>query len=205
MISFYDLKEITCEEILAQSVPDTSKAEQAVKEIIAAVREKGDEALYFYNEKFDGKTSSLKVTQEEIDRAVKNTDPYFLETLRQARDNISEYHSAQIRKGYEIKRGACVLGQKITPLAKVGLYVPGGTANKKRRLRSGTDNNPSRQGRTVRSRRYRPLSVHGTYERNSRPSCRGQGNSNGHPSRQERKRSRRYLGRSVDKRSYLGL
>lgn len=128
MISFYDLKEITCEEILAQSVPDTSKAEQTVREIIAAVREKGDEALYFYNEKFDGKTSSLKVTQEEIDRAVKNTDPYFLETLRQARDNISEYHSAQIRQGYEIKRGACVLGQKITPLAKVGLYVPGGTA-----------------------------------------------------------------------------
>lgn len=106
------------------------EVDAAVAEILAAVRRDGDEALYRYEERFDGvRLSALRVTREEIDAAVARTDPEFLAVLREAAANITAYHQRQKRQGYVIdERPGVVLGQKITPLDRVGVYVPGGTA-----------------------------------------------------------------------------
>lgn len=128
MIKRYDLKEISKKEIVRVCAPDTS-AESAVQRIIADVKRDGDKAVRKYTELFDGKVNELKVTEEEILAAVKRCDGYFLETLEEAKSNIEKYHSRQIRTGYEIKEGNKILGQLVTPLNRVGLYVPGGTAS----------------------------------------------------------------------------
>ncbi|MBE7087550.1 MAG: histidinol dehydrogenase, partial [Clostridiales bacterium] len=100
-----------------------------VKNIIDDVRANGDKALYYYAEKFDNaKLSSLRVTSEEIDEAVSGVDPEFLDIIKKAATNIKEFHSKQLRKGFEIDKGDVITGQKIIPLESVGLYVPGGTA-----------------------------------------------------------------------------
>ncbi len=101
-----------------------------VKEIIENVVANGDKALYEYAEKFDKvKLDSLVVTKQEIEDAVKNTDEEFLRILKRAKQNIWEFHQKQLREGFEIKKeNGIILGQKIIPIEKVGLYVPGGTA-----------------------------------------------------------------------------
>lgn len=101
-----------------------------VKEIIDTVKKDGDNALYAYAEKFDKvKLSSLLVSKEEIDSAVKSVEPEFLNILKSAAENIKEFHSKQKRDGFEIRRAdGVVLGQKIIPVERAGLYVPGGTA-----------------------------------------------------------------------------
>ncbi len=104
--------------------------EKIVEEIINNVKNNGDKALFEYCEKFDKcKLDSLLVTEKEIDEAFAQTDDYFIETLKQAKENISEFHSKQVRKDFVLtKEGGIVLGQKITPVDRAGLYVPGGTA-----------------------------------------------------------------------------
>ena len=101
-----------------------------VKDIIDTVKKDGDKALYAYAEKFDKvKLSSLIVTKEEIESAVKEVEPEFIEILKKSAKNISEYHLKQKREGFEIKReNGVILGQRITPVDRAGLYVPGGTA-----------------------------------------------------------------------------
>lgn len=101
-----------------------------VSEIIDNVKTNGDKALYAYAEKFDKvKLNGLMVSSEEIDRAVESVEPEFLRILKTAAENIREYHSMQKREGFEIKRAdGVVIGQKIVPIDKAGLYVPGGTA-----------------------------------------------------------------------------
>lgn len=128
MIKRYDLKNLKREEVVRACEPDKSVAETAEK-IIADIRKRGDEALLEYTRKFDGAVKNLKVTDEEIEAAVKRCDKYFLETLKIARDNIKKYHEKQVRNGYEIREDGKILGQKVTPLKRVGLYVPGGTAS----------------------------------------------------------------------------
>ena len=111
----------------------TTKAastEKTVSEIIADVRKRGDTALYEYSEKFDNaKLTSLEVSDEEFDEAQRSVDEEFLKILRDAAENIKRFHGEQVRNGFTIKgeRGE-ILGQRIIPIEKVGLYVPGGTA-----------------------------------------------------------------------------
>ena len=86
--------------------------------------------IYFHNLKFDGAAiENLQVTQAEIDEAFAGMDPYFLETLRQAAENIEQFHRQQVHKNFVMNdRPGIVLGQKYTPIEKAGVYVPGGTA-----------------------------------------------------------------------------
>lgn len=102
----------------------------AVSEIIAAVRRDGDAALFAYAEKFDGvKLDALEVPRAEIDAAPSRVDAAFYAVLEKAAANIRAYHSRQKREGYEIqKENGVILGQRVLPLDRVGIYVPGGTA-----------------------------------------------------------------------------
>lgn len=104
--------------------------EKIVEDIINNVKTNGDKALFEYCKKFDKcDIDSLLVSEEEIEEAFNQTDDYFIETLKQAKENIAEFHSKQIRNDFVFtKEDGIVLGQKITPVEKAGLYVPGGTA-----------------------------------------------------------------------------
>ena len=104
--------------------------EDIVKDILADVSKNGDKALIYYAEKFDKcKLENLLVTEEEFEEAFSLVDDEFVEILKKASENIREFHTKQLRKGFEIKKqNGVIIGQKITPIERVGLYVPGGTA-----------------------------------------------------------------------------
>ncbi len=131
MIRILRLNEISREDILCRSIGSYPEFEKSVSEILATVEKEGDAALYTYAARFDKvELTSLLVTQEEIDEAFSKVDPAYIEILRKATANISEYHAKQKRNGFEMRReGGVILGQKITPIEKAGLYVPGGTAS----------------------------------------------------------------------------
>lgn len=129
MIRIFQYGEVSNEEIFARSEPKMD-VEGIVSDIIANVRENGDTALKEYSLKFDRATlENLQVTTEEIDEAMARLNPDLLEILRQAAENIRKFHECQKRSSFIIndERGI-VTGQKIVPIEKVGLYVPGGTA-----------------------------------------------------------------------------
>lgn len=129
MIKILEYEKLSKEEIFARggSAADVSAV---VSEIIANVRANGDRALYDYAEKFDkAKLKSLEVGEEEIEEAFRAVPEEFIEILKEAAENIREFHGRQVRNGFEIKRAdGVIIGQKITPIERVGLYVPGGTA-----------------------------------------------------------------------------
>ena len=129
MIKIYKYGEVSREEIFARENPAESVS-GVVSEIISDVRSRGDKALLEYALKFDkAALSSVEVTEEEIDEAFSSVDSELIEVIRLAADNIRDFHSRQKREGFTLeKEGGIVLGQKITPIEKVGLYVPGGTA-----------------------------------------------------------------------------
>lgn len=129
MIKIYKWGEVSPEEIFARVNP-TASVEGIVAEIIAEVIKNKDEALKTYAAKFDGvQLDRLEVTQEEIDKAYQEADANFISILEEAAANIREFHSRQVREGFTIERkDGTVIGQKITPIERVGLYVPGGTA-----------------------------------------------------------------------------
>ena len=129
MIKIYKYGEVSRDEIFARENPAESVS-GVVSGIIATVRERGDAALYEYAEKFDKATlTSLEVTPEEIDEAFSSVDGELVEVIRLAAENIRAFHSRQLREGFTMeKENGVVLGQKITPIERVGLYVPGGTA-----------------------------------------------------------------------------
>lgn len=104
--------------------------EKIVSDIIENVKLNKDKALFDYALKFDkASLTSLEVTKQEIQDAVKNADPKFLQVLNKCAQNIRSFHSQQVREGFEIKNAqGAIVGQRITPIEKVGLYVPGGTA-----------------------------------------------------------------------------
>ena len=116
-------------EIFARVSPAVN-VEAIVADIIANVRAKGDEAVLNYNLKFDkAELTTLLVSQEEIEEAFAAVDPEFLAILEQAAENIRNFHSKQVRNSFVIAdQPGIVLGQKVTPIEKVGVYVPGGTA-----------------------------------------------------------------------------
>ncbi len=101
-----------------------------VTDIIENVKKNGDQAIFAYNEKFDGcKLDALEVTQQEIQEALEAVNPEFLDILRAASANIRAFHEKQVRGSFVMtENNGVVMGQKITPIEKVGLYVPGGTA-----------------------------------------------------------------------------
>ena len=109
----------------------TQAVEDAVAAILEDVKRDGDAAVLRYAEKFDGVTlDGLRVPQEEIDAAYSAADPEFIQTLTLAAANIEAFHKRQVRQNFVINDApGVVLGQKITPIARVGLYVPGGTAS----------------------------------------------------------------------------
>ncbi len=129
MIKIYKWGEVSPEEIFARVNP-TTNVDGIVADIIADVRKNKDEALYRYAEKFDGvKLTALEVSQAEIDEAYEKADPNFIAVLEEAAENIRAFHSRQVKQGFSIQRAdGVVTGQKVTPIEKVGLYAPGGTA-----------------------------------------------------------------------------
>ena len=129
MIKILKFGEVSKDDIFARTEPAVN-VEAIVSEIIENVKQNGDKALYEYNEKFDkAKLDSLLVSEEEIKEAVALVEPKFLEILKTAAQNIREYHKNQVRNGFEIKKAdGVIIGQKIIPVDRAGLYVPGGTA-----------------------------------------------------------------------------
>ena len=129
MIKIYDSKKMSDSDIFAREVT-AAGVEDIVAAIIADVRENGDKALLAYTEKFDkAKLTSLEVTKEEIEAAYASVEPSFRRILKKSAANIKAYHKHQIRKGFRMKKAdGIILGQKVTPLERAGIYVPGGTA-----------------------------------------------------------------------------
>ena len=129
MIKIVDYTSLKDQSVIASPKP-MADVSDAVKEIISTVREKGDAALFEYAARFDKvELTSLAVSKEEIESALAEVNADFLRILKTSAANIREFHSKQLRDGFEIKRGeGVVLGQRVTPIERVGLYVPGGTA-----------------------------------------------------------------------------
>jgi len=129
MIKIYDSKKMSDSDIFAREVT-AAGVEDIVAAIIADVRKNGDRALLAYTEKFDkAKLTSLEVTKEVIVAAYASVEPAFRRILKKSAANIKAYHKHQIRKGFRMKKAdGIILGQKVTPLERAGIYVPGGTA-----------------------------------------------------------------------------
>ena len=130
MIKIMKLAETGADDILTRDINLETGVEAIVNDIIENVRQNGDAALLDYCERFDGaRPAQLEVTREEIDRALESEDPAFLATLRKAKENIHAFHSRQVRNNFVItQENGAILGQKVTPIERVGIYVPGGTA-----------------------------------------------------------------------------
>ena len=129
MIKIYDLNEVPEEEIFARQ-EEAVDVSAPVADILRAVKERGDAALLEYEKQFDRvELSALEVTPQELEEGAAQVDPEFTQILREAAENIRAFHAKQKREGFLMtEREGVVLGQKITPLARVGIYVPGGTA-----------------------------------------------------------------------------
>ncbi len=129
MIPILKVGQVPNSEIFARVTPAVDVA-AIVADIIADVKANGDTAVKAYCAKFDkAELTSLEVTPEEIQAAVSQVEPEFLDILREAAENIRAFHSRQVRNSFVIAdKPGIVLGQKITPIEKVGVYVPGGTA-----------------------------------------------------------------------------
>ena len=132
MIRIMKYGELPNEEIFARSMPTVNVADK-VAEILRNVRERGDAALREYTERFDhASPESLIVTPEEMQEAletVRSADPEFMAVLEKAAANIRRFHSRQVRNSFIINdEPGIVMGQKVIPVDRAGLYVPGGTA-----------------------------------------------------------------------------
>lgn len=129
MIKVYKYGEVPNGEIFSRAVMPAN-VEQTVADIIADVRQNGDAALLKYNEKFDEAVmTSVEVTETEIDGAIASLEPEFIAIMEEAAENIRAFHEKQVRNSFVIsEKEGVVIGQKVIPVEKAGLYVPGGTA-----------------------------------------------------------------------------
>ena len=129
MIKIMKYGQVPADEIFARVEPNLNVTD-IVSEIIANVRKNGDEALFGYCEKFDkAKLTALQVSKEEIQEAVASIDPDFIRILETAAGNIRKFHSRQVRNSFILNdQDGILMGQKIIPVDRAGLYVPGGTA-----------------------------------------------------------------------------
>ena len=117
--------------LLRRSPNQYPEQEKTVAEILANVREQGDKAVFDYTERFDGvrlTPETLRVSEEEFAEAYEQIDAEFLEVLRRASENIRSYHRLQKKTSWFDYREGVILGQKLTPVGSVGVYVPGGKA-----------------------------------------------------------------------------
>ncbi len=129
MIKIYRSGINTAEEIFSRSTA-TADVSDIVASIIDDVRARGDQALIEYAEKFDKAVlNSVEVSEAEFDEAMAAVEPEFIEILKEAAENIRAFHAHQVKNSFIIsEKDGIVTGQKITPIERVGLYVPGGTA-----------------------------------------------------------------------------
>lgn len=129
MIKIMDYSKTSNDEIFARGISATGVEDNVLK-IIEDVKANKDRALIKYCEKFDNTvTDNLEVTEKEIDEALKCVDEHFIEVIKKAKENIYDYHKHQVKNSFIIsEKNGVVLGQKITPLERAGVYVPGGTA-----------------------------------------------------------------------------
>ena len=129
MIKIFEVGKIKEEEIFARNEP-VAEVGGIVSEIINNVKANGDKALSEYLEKFDEvKLTDFKVSEEEITAALNKVEPEFLEILKEAESNIRAFHEKQVRQGFMMTaKSGVILGQRVVPIEKVGIYVPGGTA-----------------------------------------------------------------------------
>ncbi len=130
MIRIMKIEETEISDILTRDINLETGVENIVSDVIATVKAQGDRALFDYTERFDGaKLTELEVSTEEIEAAYKKEDAEFISTLELAKKNIHHFHSHQVRNNFIINdTDGVILGQKITPIERVGIYVPGGTA-----------------------------------------------------------------------------
>lgn len=129
MIKIYNYGEVSNDEIFARDNIDAGVAD-VVTEIIDNVITNGDKALFEYSKRFDrADLTALEVTADEIDEAIASVSPEFIEIIREAASNIRAFHEKQVKNSFILnEKDGVVTGQKIIPIEKVGLYVPGGTA-----------------------------------------------------------------------------
>ena len=129
MMKIYRYNEVPLSSLLIRTV-EKSGVSDAVRDIIADVEARGDEALLEYAKRFDGASlTSLETPREELERAYAAMDPEFIRILEEAAANIREYHSHELREGFSIERpDGTRLGMKVTPIENVGLCIPGRTA-----------------------------------------------------------------------------
>ena len=127
-----DTKKNLLEDLLKRSPNNYGQYEASVKEILDKVKEEKDAAVFAYTAKFDGAeltADTIEVTDAEIEEAYAQVDDSLLTVIRKAKDNIESYHAKQRQNSwFDSKPDGTILGQKITPLHRVGVYVPGGKA-----------------------------------------------------------------------------
>ncbi len=123
-------KNIDLDNVLGRNQNENNNIEQSVKDIIKNVKENGDKALKEYTKEFDhAHLDNLKVSDEEIERALTQIEPEILAIYKDAAENIKEFHEKQIEKTWTYEPDSGItLGQQITPIKEVGMYVPGGKA-----------------------------------------------------------------------------
>lgn len=129
MISILKYGEVSNDEIFARGTAVTDVSD-IVSDIIDNVKSRGDAALFEYCRKFDkAELTSLEVSEEEILEAFDSVEPRFIEILEKAAENIRAFHEKQVRNSFIINdKDGVVIGQKVIPIERAGLYVPGGTA-----------------------------------------------------------------------------
>ena len=127
-----DTRDHILKDLLKRSPINYRQYEEQVNGIIENVRENGDEAVFAYEKKFDGADltpQNIRVSEEEIREAYGKVDENLLPVIRRSKENIRSYHEKQKRYSwFESRPDGAILGQKVTPIAKVGVYVPGGKA-----------------------------------------------------------------------------
>lgn len=136
MIRTYNLTKETAgkilEDLLKRSPNHYTEYESSVNAIISEVREKGDEAVFAFTEKFDGAKltkDTVEVTEDEINEAYALVDEKLLTVMRKAKENIRTYHEKQRQYSwFDSTEKGTILGQKVTPIGRAGVYVPGGKA-----------------------------------------------------------------------------
>lgn len=116
-------------DVFIRRIEDNLSVTAAVADILVNVKARGDEAVRGYSAKFDGYDGDFSVSESEWEEGAKKCDPYLYKVMEEARANIADFHRRQIPQGFEVeKENGIILGQKVTPLERVGIYVPGGTA-----------------------------------------------------------------------------
>lgn len=127
-----ETKKNLLENLLKRSPNNYGEYESVVADIIADVRANKDKAVFAYTKKFDHfdeNAGNIKVSEDEIKAAFEELDPAYIRIMKKAAENIRSYHQRQVRNSwFESKEDGTLLGQKVTPLSTVGIYVPGGKA-----------------------------------------------------------------------------